>query len=272
MVAAFGPTYDMDSARRSLPLEIKSTCGVALDIGAASERLTLLPFYRPFIEPALVKLLCEPPPLGASRPVRLPSAGKLSISSPVLRYCAICCEEQFRTEGVVTWRRAHNLPGVSACWAHGCQLGSVTVTSPSLSFAFPPARPAVLPKASQREHWYAILARDHLLTGSGVLTAHQRAEAWRAVIRSRGDSLWSGTFHAAEAFLKAYPADFLSRIGVGPSIDAVAQRIRLLARGHLAASPVFALLLSNVTHDGGIAGFLRAAAQCPSGDPGPDSR
>lgn len=272
MVAAFGAAYDMESARRSLPVEIKSKCGVALDIGAATERLTLLPFYRPFMEPAHVKVLCELPPSGTPKPVRLPPVGKLSISSPALRYCVICCEEQFRTEGVVTWRRAPNLPGVSACWAHGCRLGSVTASSPSWRFVFPPQSPTVPPKASQREQWYATLARDHLLVGGDVLTAHQRAEAWRAVIGSKGDSVRSGTLRAAEAFRKAYPADFLAQIGIGPSVDAVAQRIRLLASGRLVASPVFALLLSNVTHGGGIAEFLRAATRCPIGDPRPDSR
>lgn len=272
MVAAFGAAYDMESARRSLPVEIKSKCGVALDIGAATERLTLLPFYRPFMNPADVKTLCELPPSGTLKPVRLPLVGKLTISSQALRYCAICCEERFRTAGVVTWNRAPNLPGVSACWAHGCRLGSVPLNSPNLRFFFPPARPTVLPKASQREHWYAILARDHLLSGSRALTAHQRAEAWDVAIRSRGKSLRSGSFHAAEAFLKAYPADFLTQMGVGPSVDAVAQRIRLLASGRLAASPVFGLLLSNVTHDEGIAGFMRAAALFPSGNHRPDSR
>ena len=271
MVAAFGPTYDMGSARRSLPVEIKSACGVALDLGAATERLTLLPFYRPFMEPALVKLLCELPRSGASKPVRLPSVGKLSISSPALMYCAICCEEQFRTAGVVTWSRAHNLPGVSTCWAHGCRLGSVKVSAPILRFVLPPPNPTLLPRASRREHWYAMLARDHLLAGGDALTAHQRAEAWGAVTRSRGESVRSGTFRVAEAFLKAYPVDFLSQIGIGPSVDAIAQRIRLLASGRLVASPVFALLLSQVTHDGGIAGFLRAAAKCPVGEPRPDS-
>lgn len=270
MVAAFGPTYDMGSARRSLPCEVKSSCGVALDIGAATERLTLLPFYRPFMEPALVKVLCELPPGGASKPVRLPSVGKLSISSPVLRYCAICCERQFRTEGVLSWSRSHNLPGVSACWAHGCRLGSVRVTAPILRFVFPPPSPTVMPNASQRELWFATLARDRLLIGGDVLTAQQRAKAWGAVIRSRGESLRSGSFHAAEAFVKAYPADFLIQMGVGPSVDAVAQRIRLLASGRLTASPVFALLLSNVTHDEGIAGFMRAAAMFPIGNLGPD--
>ena len=103
-----------------------------------------------------------------------------------------------------------------------------------------------------------------------MLTAHQRAEAWGAVIRSRGDSVQSGCIHAAESFLKAYPADFLDQIGVRPSVGAVAQRIRQLASVRFAASPVFALLLASVTHDGGIAEFLRVATQCPTGRPKQD--
>ncbi len=259
--AAFGPTYDLLSARGSLPVEIASSAGVVLDIAAVTESMTLLPFYRPFIPPSQSQSLCVSP-AGAEMLARLPPGGKLSISTPRLRYCTVCCDSQHRWKGFMTWLRCHNLPGVQTCWAHGCRLWSLR--TPTTATVLPPQRSVAPLPATHWEHWYSNVARNFLLAGGGdALTAHQRGQAWLTVVRERGGSLQTGLVQLAGKFLDIYPADFLVSLKIKPTVEALAPRIRGLTKGVRLENPVFAILLADVTYDRGMAGFLRAAAAFP---------
>lgn len=268
LLATFGPTYDLVSARSSIPVEIKSACGVSLDIAATTEDLTLVPFHRPFMSPSQLKCLYTRPAEDATRPVRAQQGGRFMISAPRLRYCAACCAKQHRVRGFVTWLRAHNLPGVGACWAHGWRLESQG--TPPTATVLPPLKSSVLHRATAWEHWYSTVARDFLLFGGDALTANQRALAWLDIVRARGATLRAGTLHIAREVLGTYPEDFLIGLGVTPTVEALAPRIRQLTVGQTMMSPVLAILLAHVTHEGGLAGFVRAAARLPSAGPRPD--
>lgn len=107
-----------------------------------------------------------------------------------LRDCAVCTKEQFTTQGIITWTRAHNLPGVRACWRHATKLRA--------RFDFDqlplpdPTSTQTSEAATEIELWFANVSRETLHDDSGsrryarVLRGSVESYRWTAQLIAKG--------------------------------------------------------------------------------------
>lgn len=79
---------------------------------------------------------------------------------PSLKYCPLCVRNDYQNKGFSWFRRAHQMPGVQACFKHGVMLqiskGSVA------KYHIPPVDPPDCVEATAIKNDYAVFAKDFL--------------------------------------------------------------------------------------------------------------
>lgn len=86
------------------------------------ERHTLLPYYRPFLNPrAAGKLKGLPDRLDLTSK-DLPFSAQGGKARTALRFCPVCVHEDAKTFGQSYWHRNHQIPGMLFCHEHGVRL------------------------------------------------------------------------------------------------------------------------------------------------------
>lgn len=126
-----------------------------------------------------------------------------------LRDCAVCSAELEKTDGIRTWLRTPNLPGVRACWTHGVRLRQF-FELPTLALP-PPATASKIVRASRAEIWMARTSRDLLLRKQDPES--RRGLGPNTWTKSPGPAAEIATTLADSVF-KAYPAEFLERMNL----------------------------------------------------------
>ena len=102
-----------------------------------------------------------------------------------LKYCPVCATEDIRKYGYTWLRRAHQMPGVTACWAHGTRLENANINTRSdnswITFPLVKASPA-----TTTEIEYAVFARNFLKAGFDL----NRVSSMQLVVRHSKSRSW----------------------------------------------------------------------------------
>lgn len=126
------PSIDLPSALTSLQkrLGTNSPWRSVLDMINIA---TLYPYHRPFLTPSRDKLVESILFDGGGKALKV-LMGRVANgfgAADFLRYCTVCTGSDINTYGTPYWHRSHQLPGVTTCYLHGCEL---LVHNPSSSY------------------------------------------------------------------------------------------------------------------------------------------
>lgn len=181
--AAFGEVNDFLALDSIAKNGIRSLAGVCASPLTTIKKHSLLPFFRinsadvdglgflnGFIDRSRISL-------------EFPYANRIG----KLRCCELCMQKQMTEHGFSAWIRAHNLPGVSACWIHGFRLSQVTTSSlhdsrPALPHFFKTAGSAI---ATSVEISYARVAKFLLASEFGAPRLNYCKEILREAYRDQ---------------------------------------------------------------------------------------
>lgn len=86
------------------------------------ERHTLLPYYRPFLNPRAAGKLKRLPDRFDLTSKDLPLSAQGGKANTAPRFCPACMHGDVKTLGQPYWRRNHQIPGVLICHVHGVRL------------------------------------------------------------------------------------------------------------------------------------------------------
>lgn len=96
--------------------------GLWRNLGEFLDRHTLLPYYRPFLNPRSAKKLASLPARLELTTKDLPSCAEGSNEITAPRFCPACAREDIGSLGQSYWHRMHQIPGVLVCHKHGTRL------------------------------------------------------------------------------------------------------------------------------------------------------
>lgn len=96
--------------------------GLWRDLGEFLDRHTLLPYYRPFLNPRTAKKLASLPHRLELTTKDLPFSAEGANEMATPRFCPACVCEDVGSLGQPYWHRMHQVPGVLVCHKHGARL------------------------------------------------------------------------------------------------------------------------------------------------------
>lgn len=96
--------------------------GLWRDLGEFLDRHTLLPYFRPFLNPRTAKKLAGLPLRLELTTRDLPYSAEGANEMAPPKFCPTCAREDVRSLGQPYWHRAHQVPGVLVCHKHGAWL------------------------------------------------------------------------------------------------------------------------------------------------------
>lgn len=96
--------------------------GLWRDLGEFLDRHTLLPYYRPFLNPRTAKKLASLPHRLELTTKDLPFSAEGANEMAAPRFCPACVREDVGSLGQPYWHRMHQVPGVLVCHKHGARL------------------------------------------------------------------------------------------------------------------------------------------------------
>jgi TniQ protein/Tn7-like transposition protein D len=160
-------------------------------------RLTLLPYYEPFLRESLGVHLRQAMLYPNTGHRTIPSLSPLKVKSPShLRCCYKCWLEDSTSRGELYWRRSHQIPGSGLCPVHGLPLvwSPVSWSYRSSWQRFYDASSVDLrscrqqPSLPGKEAVHRSLSRDvvWLLNNRSGLTAEHLGPAYWDALRQRG--------------------------------------------------------------------------------------
>lgn len=96
--------------------------GLWRDLGEFLDRHTLLPYYRPFLNPRTAKKLASLPHRLELTTKDLPFSAEGANEMAAPKFCPACVREDAGSLGQPYWHRIHQVPGVLVCHKHGARL------------------------------------------------------------------------------------------------------------------------------------------------------
>lgn len=189
---SFLPSIDLPTHLAAMQGEL----GILLPCKSLTEFIetaTLLPYHRPFLEPARYEQVVQTLLYGnaAGLKARMGLAANRFGTKPALRFCARCVDESVAEHGCFYWSRQHHLPGVSCCIRHKLRLvhqACPSLTSPHRVFLYPglPTTSEAQTYATRHELNFAVLSRDLLSAGLVSINPADRSSAYRNEALARG--------------------------------------------------------------------------------------
>lgn len=177
--AALGVMPDLTSVGNPLSEGLFSACGQLVSGEDVGRRHTLLPFFSTLLSTHDYACLVSGAPYDGDLGFDL-GVGFREQRFARLKYCPQCAECQEEEHGFATWLRAPNLPGVVACWKHGCSLLAVPVKAFQTPLLVPRTHNTSAVRATiPGEVWYANEARNLLVSSAAPISGLQ----FRKVLR-----------------------------------------------------------------------------------------
>jgi hypothetical protein len=217
---------------------------------------TNLPYFAPFITDAMLSSAVSAMK-GNGRPRIKPALGFYQGGVPEprwLRYCPDCLFAQQTSEGHGYWQRVHQLPGVTVCPEHQCQLIESNISSIGGPVV---AQDFMLPEAAGTRNLAVVAlgksanltARlSHELVHAGLTSIHPSTRMW--IYKTRLAEIGYGSFHdlnheAIRADLeKFWGNNYLQSLGMHPTENVRWSWLRKVYQQPVAnAHPVKHLLL-----------------------------